>query len=186
VRFILKAGPLPNRVRDMSAAQDTSDEAMLTGDSRHRLQKRAGIARMVYLGKTLELELKEAAMAEKKTTGNDPLERKAGQVQKLLESVQKTAFGGDERDISGEISIVDQHDADVAGVVYDREEVETTRQVLEREAAQIEDAKKRKAEGLYGICEDCGNPIPEARLQAMPEATRCVECQRKQEAARAR
>jgi len=28
-----------------------------------------------------------------------------------------------------------------------------------------------------GICEDCGDPIPEARLRAMPGATRCVACQ---------
>ena len=57
--------------------------------------------------------------------------------------------------------MVDQHDADVANIVYVREgETETTRQVLERDVAQIEDAMKRKAEGLYGICEDCRDQDP--------------------------
>ena len=36
----------------------------------------------------------------------------------------------------------------------------------------------------YGICEDCGNPIPEKRLQAIPHATRCVACQADYEAAK--
>jgi DnaK suppressor protein len=128
--------------------------------------------------------MKEAMMAEKRRPRKDPLQQKAEHIQRLLDGVQRTAFTGDEKDISGEISIVDQHDADIADVVYGREEEETMRQVLERDAAQIEDAMKRKAEGTYGICEDCGREIPKARLEAMPEATRCVDCQRKQEVAR--
>ena len=39
-----------------------------------------------------------------------------------------------------------------------------------------------RAEGRYGICEDCGRPIHEARLRARPDATRCVDCQRRREA----
>lgn len=31
--------------------------------------------------------------------------------------------------------------------------------------------------GLGGICEDCGDPIPEGRRTAMPHCTRCVDCQ---------
>ena len=33
----------------------------------------------------------------------------------------------------------------------------------------------------FGICEDCGRRIPEARLLIVPEATRCVRCQSKTE-----
>jgi phage/conjugal plasmid C-4 type zinc finger TraR family protein len=33
------------------------------------------------------------------------------------------------------------------------------------------------AGALDGICEDCGDRIPVARLEAAPWATRCVECQ---------
>ena len=33
----------------------------------------------------------------------------------------------------------------------------------------------------FGICEECGNPIPAARLWIVPEATLCVECQRELE-----
>jgi phage/conjugal plasmid C-4 type zinc finger TraR family protein len=45
----------------------------------------------------------------------------------------------------------------------------------------IEAARRRLADGSYGLCTDCGNDIPFARLQAYPTAKRCVECQRKQE-----
>jgi DnaK suppressor protein len=33
--------------------------------------------------------------------------------------------------------------------------------------------------GTYGICEDCGEEIPEGRLRALPDAVRCMPCQRR-------
>jgi phage/conjugal plasmid C-4 type zinc finger TraR family protein len=41
---------------------------------------------------------------------------------------------------------------------------------------EIDAALSRVDAGTYGICESCGNPIPEARLEAVPEATLCVTC----------
>jgi RNA polymerase-binding transcription factor DksA len=35
-------------------------------------------------------------------------------------------------------------------------------------------ARRRVADGTYGTCEVCGEPIPEGRLEARPWATRCV------------
>ena len=42
--------------------------------------------------------------------------------------------------------------------------------------AEIDAALSRVDAGTYGICESCGKPIPEARLEALPEATLCVGC----------
>ncbi|MGH7906854.1 MAG: TraR/DksA family transcriptional regulator [Candidatus Binataceae bacterium] len=42
----------------------------------------------------------------------------------------------------------------------------------------IDDALARLKRGTYGICENCGEPIPLARLEAVPFATYCVDCQR--------
>jgi RNA polymerase-binding transcription factor DksA len=39
---------------------------------------------------------------------------------------------------------------------------------------EVRRARQRIAAGTYGICEVCGEPIPEARLEARPWATRCV------------
>ncbi|MBX3672182.1 MAG: TraR/DksA family transcriptional regulator [Burkholderiales bacterium] len=38
-------------------------------------------------------------------------------------------------------------------------------------------AERRLAGGEYGLCEDCGEAIGFARLEAHPAATRCVRCQ---------
>lgn len=42
--------------------------------------------------------------------------------------------------------------------------------------AEIDAALARVDAGTYGLCEACGNPVPEARLEAVPEATLCVAC----------
>ncbi|HMV51900.1 MAG TPA: TraR/DksA family transcriptional regulator [Blastocatellia bacterium] len=47
------------------------------------------------------------------------------------------------------------------------------------EMEQIEKTLARMDEGLYGVCEDCGNPIAAKRLQAVPHATRCIYCEEK-------
>lgn len=46
---------------------------------------------------------------------------------------------------------------------------------------QINAAIKRLDAGTYGICENCGKPIHNARLEALPYATLCIGCQMKQE-----
>ncbi|MGW4025305.1 TraR/DksA C4-type zinc finger protein [Streptomyces sp. NPDC005009] len=46
---------------------------------------------------------------------------------------------------------------------------------------QFERALQRLDAGTYGLCENCGNPIGKARMQAFPRATLCVECKQKQE-----
>ncbi|MEW5802724.1 MAG: TraR/DksA C4-type zinc finger protein [bacterium] len=45
----------------------------------------------------------------------------------------------------------------------------------------IENAIDRLAEGNYGACQKCGQPIPEKRLEALPFALYCVQCQKKKE-----
>jgi DnaK suppressor protein len=54
-------------------------------------------------------------------------------------------------------------------------------EVESRELSQIEDALNRLKDGHYGECEHCNKPIPLARLQAVPYATMCIECARRQE-----
>ncbi|HKI64112.1 MAG TPA: TraR/DksA C4-type zinc finger protein [Burkholderiales bacterium] len=50
-----------------------------------------------------------------------------------------------------------------------------------RELARIDAARARAADGRYGMCEDCGEPIPPGRLQANPTALRCAACQGRRE-----
>lgn len=46
---------------------------------------------------------------------------------------------------------------------------------------QMQRAIARLDEGVYGLCERCGKPIPKARLQAFPAATMDVECKQREE-----
>ena len=41
---------------------------------------------------------------------------------------------------------------------------------------EIDHALGKIDAGTYGICEQCGQPIPKARLKALPYATLCVAC----------
>jgi len=43
--------------------------------------------------------------------------------------------------------------------------------------ADIDSALQRIEDGTYGVCERCGNPIPEARLEALPTARFDAACQ---------
>ena len=47
-----------------------------------------------------------------------------------------------------------------------------------RELDAIEYALARMRSGDYGVCEECGRNIPVVRLQALPYATLCINCQR--------
>ena len=42
--------------------------------------------------------------------------------------------------------------------------------------AQVDQAMRAVEEGTYGTCQVCENPIPVARLEALPYTARCVEC----------
>lgn len=45
----------------------------------------------------------------------------------------------------------------------------------------INEALQRLDEGTYGVCEECGTEIAEKRLQAIPFALYCLECQEQKE-----
>ena len=49
------------------------------------------------------------------------------------------------------------------------------------ELAMIDAALARIEAGSYGECTGCGTPIPAQRLQASPEASRCIACQERLE-----
>jgi RNA polymerase-binding transcription factor DksA len=50
---------------------------------------------------------------------------------------------------------------------------------LEKDLKDVEKALKKTSEGTYGICSNCGKPINPKRIEAMPEATLCIECSEK-------
>lgn len=90
--------------------------------------------------------------------------------------------------LTGDLSLLNelasQATGDVVDWALDSAQDELSSQLAEveaRELGMIDTALKRMASGEYGMCEACENPIPMARLQALPYATMCVQCQRESE-----
>ena len=72
-------------------------------------------------------------------------------------------------------------DGDFADVAF-RDAMQAAK--LNRHQSQLKDideAIRKIEEGTYGICDDCEGDIPLGRLNAMPFALRCVDCQEKHE-----
>lgn len=73
---------------------------------------------------------------------------------------------------------------DDADHAFERDRLTVEHDVLElhlAELAELSAARKRAAEGSYGLCADCGEPIGEARLAANLVARRCTSCQERHE-----
>lgn len=51
--------------------------------------------------------------------------------------------------------------------------------------SRINHALERLASGEFGICAECGDPIPPKRLQALPWAHCCIRCEERVAAATA-
>ena len=71
---------------------------------------------------------------------------------------------------------LDADSSEQAVDLSDDEALAGVSQVLRREIADIRQALARMEDGSYGECAVCGQPIAEARLEALPTATRCINC----------
>lgn len=71
----------------------------------------------------------------------------------------------------------DEGDADIS----EREKDVILIGILERSLADVNKSLRSIEAGSYGICERCNNAIPPERLEAKPNASYCVECQRESE-----
>jgi RNA polymerase-binding protein DksA len=93
------------------------------------------------------------------------LEEKLAALQQRLVSIKK--------------DVTQAHSGDSAEQAQERENDEVV-DAIGNETSQsirvIQAALDRIENGLYGACEACGEDIGLARLEAIPEATRCLEC----------
>ena len=77
----------------------------------------------------------------------------------------------------------DNHPADAGTNLSDADRIEAALEAMERQRGAVAAALERIASGTYGECVGCGKPVPEGRLDARPEASRCVACQSKHDRA---
>jgi RNA polymerase-binding protein DksA len=116
---------------------------------------------------------------EKRANYREPLLKLRGRlVDEARETVSRTA---DTAAAADELSHIPTHPADRDSEGLERDiALEANReQMLE----EIDEALSRIDEGSYGRCEDCGCEIPPPRLEVLPFALRCVDCEAKREEA---
>jgi DnaK suppressor protein len=70
-----------------------------------------------------------------------------------------------------------QDPADAGSTLSETDRTEAALDAVQSQRRLVMDALVRIDRGVYGTCADCGKPIPEGRLDARPEAARCVNCQ---------
>jgi len=87
------------------------------------------------------------------------------------------------RDSVSEFSAYDNHPADLGSETFERSKdlalLDNTNLLL----SKVEAALDRIREGTYGSCASCGKAIPRERLEAVPSADLCLECQTAADAA---
>ena len=81
-------------------------------------------------------------------------------------------------DASRDTNADDEHDPEGATIAFEREQVGALVRQAEERLVEVAAALARLDDGTYGVCEVCGRPIPEDRLDARPTAVTCVGCAR--------
>jgi DnaK suppressor protein len=110
------------------------------------------------------------------TTENEtPLER----ITRLEAEIQATLREKDLASDGDERSDGHHHPAEAATDAEARERQLATTLRLREQLERLGRARSAIEAGTYGVCADCGGEIPEGRLRAIPDATRCVPCQSK-------
>jgi DnaK suppressor protein len=109
---------------------------------------------------------------------NSIMEKERAELVRLRETREEIL-----EDIEGlrtELRSMAEPSADEADVdAYEREKTWALLQRLQSKLESVERAIQAAEKGTYGICEDCGQRIDPARLEILPEATLCLDCQRK-------
>jgi RNA polymerase-binding protein DksA len=103
--------------------------------------------------------------------------------QRVLDAIENlhTENPGSISEETEELTFQDNHLGDVATATFDREMASSLEENSSHVLAEIDAALARIEDGTYGVCEKCGKPIGEERLEALPWATLCIDDKRKQE-----
>lgn len=115
---------------------------------------------------------------ERITYYKEKLNKEKYRIEALIEQLKKNDMTKYNTEVSSELSFYDNHPADIATETF---EVEMGRALEANEVSlldRINDSLKAIDEGTYGKCKACGKDIEEGRLEVLPYAENCIQCQR--------
>jgi RNA polymerase-binding protein DksA len=80
-------------------------------------------------------------------------------------------------DPMSDASGLQSYEADDVDAMSDTERNQAITRNSEQILTRVNSALQQLDAGTYGICENCGKPINPRRLERLPYATHCVDCQ---------
>lgn len=89
----------------------------------------------------------------------------------LLAELQRITNGGKSKDMTEAMDPVDLADAS-----YTADYSLAWTEKINRRIREIDESLERIKDGTYGICQVCGEDIPEGRLEVRPKAKYCAQC----------
>ena len=131
--------------------------------------------------KAAPIERVQPPKAEKPSRGKSSFKKEA--VKKLLDAKSKILQEVTQK-VRSESNTLKFEIGDIYDVASNERERELSLTLGDRDReklAEIEDALERIRLGAYGECEECGEPVAEDRLRALPFTRVCVECQSRNE-----
>ena len=104
------------------------------------------------------------------------LERRRQELLGRIDELRDDGLGQSFKESTQELSSYDNHSADNASELYEREKDYGLLEGLQAQLRKVEDAQHRLKAGSYGRCTRCGGRIEPERLEALPWAETCAPC----------
>jgi DnaK suppressor protein len=102
--------------------------------------------------------------------------RLAGEQEALVRQLQE--LGAQQDDDGIERPFLEEGFADAGQATAERVNLLTMVKSLRDTLREVQDALRRMDAGTYGVCQRCGQPIAEERLEALPATRLCIACKR--------
>ena len=103
------------------------------------------------------------------------LQQREAELRALLEADDARAL----QSATGDSEVTDFKEIAAQGASAAMEDIQVAHAAAE--LSHVIAAQRRLEDGTYGFCADCGEPIAEQRLHAMPQAPYCMACQAQHE-----
>lgn len=101
---------------------------------------------------------------------------------KQINSLDETGLNGSLAYSIGELSVYDNHPADIGDELFERSKDLALKDNARVLLGRVEAALKKIENGTYEYCSKCGKHIPISRLEAIPWASECIKCQEQDDA----
>lgn len=102
-------------------------------------------------------------LAEDRERTSDRIEALTRNVRSIVDGARYTATD-------------DEHDPEGATIAFERSQAGALLAAAREHLAEVDLASAKLADGRYGACERCGDPIAHERLLARPAARTCIAC----------